>query len=281
MEKVKKEKFVGGMPIQNQKAAGIDIGDSEHVVATVGADGLHQTQEYGAFTEDLKRLVKDLKKKGINTVAMEATGVYWLNLFLMLEEAGIDPWLVNAKHVKNVTGRKKDDTDAIWIQKLHACGLLQRCFQPEEQYRVLRTYIRQRKNLIRVASDSARRMQKALELMNIKLHIVISDILGKTGMQMIDAIIRGERNPEELRKYIDPRIKAPHDQIVKSLEGIYKDEYLFMLKQAYDEDCFYQTQILDCDARIKAQLLEQVATVRDGDITGLDQDSKKKLEKMD
>lgn len=267
------------MPIQHQNAAGIDIGDSEHVVATLCADGQHQTTAYGSFTEDLKRLVKDLKQKGITTVAMEATGVYWLNLYLMLEDAGMDPWLVNAKHVKNVTGRKKDDTDAIWIQKLHACGLLQRCFQPDEQYRILRTYIRQRKNLVRVASDSARRMQKSLELMNIKLHIVISDILGKTGMQMIAAILRGERNPEDLRKYIDPRVKASHEEILKSLDGIYKEEYLFMLGQSHDEYSFYQQQIQDCDERIKSQLLNQVALIRDGDISGFTEDIKKKPHK--
>jgi len=281
IERVKEtHKFKNGLPIQNESAAGIDIGDSEHVVAILGKDGTHQTKTYGSFTEDLKTLVKDLKENGITTVAMEATGVYWLNLFLLLEDAGIDPWLVNAKHVKNVTGRKRDDTDAVWIQKLHACGLLQRCFQPEEEYRVLRTYMRQRKNLVSVASDAARRMQKALELMNIKLHIVISDILGKTGMQMIKAILNGERNPDDLRQYIDPRIKASHEEIMKSLDGIYKEEYVFMLGQAYDEYCFYQQQIQDCDERIKSQLLKQVASVRDGDITGLG-DEKKNLEKMD
>lgn len=165
------------------------------------------TCEFPAFTEDLKELVNWLLSAGITTVAMESTGAYWLNLYLMLEEAGIEPYLVNAKHVKNVTGRKKDDTDAIWIQKLHTCGLLQKSFQPESKTRILRTYVRHRKKLITIQSDSVRRMQKSLELMNKKLHTVISDILGKTGLQMVVAIINGERGPNELLKFKDHRIK--------------------------------------------------------------------------
>jgi len=181
----------------------------------------------------------------------------------------VEPWLVNAKHVKNVTGRKKDDTDAIWIQKLHACGLLQKCFQPDEQMRILRTYVRQRKNLITIRSDSVRRMQKALELMNLKIHTVISDILGKTGMQMIDAILQGERNPEVLADLTDPRIKASRETILKSLEGIWKDEYLFMLQQAHEEYLFYQKQIKQCEEKIREQLLQQVAMVNEGDISAI------------
>ena len=187
----------------------------------------------------------------------------------MLEEAGIEPYLVNAKHVKNVTGRKKDDTDAIWLQKLHSCGLLQKSFQPEGEIRVLRTYVRQRKNLITIASDSVRRMQKALELMNIKLHTVISDILGETGLKMVIAILHGERDPNELIKLKDRRIKASEEEIKKSLKGIWKDEYLFMLQQAYDGYMFYRSQVKACEEKIKEQLLRQVAQVSEGDISDL------------
>jgi len=213
----------------------------------------------------------------ITTVAMESTGIYWLNLYLLLEEAGIEPYLVNAKHVKNVTGRKKDDTDAIWLQKLHSCGLLQKSFQPEGEIRVLRTYVRQRKNLIKISSDSVRRMQKSLELMNIKLHVVISDIIGKTGLQMVHAIINGERNPEELIKLKDPRIEASDEDIKKSLVGIWKEEYLFMLKQAYDEYYFYQSQIEACDQNIMTLLQSQAARVLIGEI--IDSPVKKKGKK--
>jgi hypothetical protein len=171
--------------------------------------------------------------------------------------------------VKNVTGRKKDDTDAIWLHKLHSCGLLQKSFQPEGEIRVLRTYVRQRRNLISISSDSVRRMQKALELMNLKIHTVISDILGKTGQQMIQAILAGERNTDELIKLKNPGIKASDIEIKKSLTGIWKEEYLFMLKQAYDEYLFYQSQINECEMRITKLLLAQVAKILDGDITGI------------
>lgn len=266
---IKKRIFSQGLPVFHPYAAGIDVGDTMHDVAISKGDTGHEVREYLTFTEDTTNLVAWLVSEGITTVAMESTGVYWLNLYLMLEEAGIEPYLVNAKHAKNVTGRKKDDTDAIWLQKLHSCGLLQKSFQPEAEMRVLRDYVRQRKNLIRISSDSVRRMQKAMELMNIKLHTVISDILGKTGLQMVNAILNGERDPKELVKLKDPRIKASEEDIKKSLTGIWREEYLFMLKQAYDEFLFYQSQIVACEERIKEQLLNQAAKILDGDITGI------------
>jgi transposase len=194
----------------------------------------------------------------------------------MLEEAGIEPYLVNAKHVKNVTGRKKDDTDAIWIQKLHACGLLQKSFQPEIESRILRNYTRQRRNLITLNSDTVRRMQKALELMNIKVHTVISDILGTTGQRIIKAILSGQRDPATLASLSDARIKATPEQIQKSLQGIWKQEYLFMLEQAFEHYEFHQKQIRSCEQKIEEQLLKQVAIVQNGDITELENGLKKK-----
>lgn len=278
---IKRKRFSQGLPVLNPYAAGIDIGDTKNDVAiSDGASG-HEVREYRTFTEDLKDLVQWLVSEGITTVAMESTGVYWLNLYLMLEEAGIEPYLVNATHVKNVTGRKKDDTDAIWLQKLHCCGLLQKSFQPEEEIRVLRTYVRQRKNLISISSDSVRRMQKAMELMNIKLHTVISDILGKTGLLMVKAILNGERDPDELIKLKDPRIKASEEDIRKSLTGIWKKEYLFMLKQAYDEYMFYQSQIKACEENIKEQLIKQIAIVLDGDLTDIQLKKKPKKNQFD
>ena len=266
-DKKRNVKISSGLPVFYPHAAGIDIGDTEHCVAISDGKNGHEVKSYDAFTVDLQAIVADLQAEGITTVAMETTGVYWLPLYIMLEEAGIEPWLVNAKHVKNVTGRKKDDTDAIWIQKLHSCGLLQKSFQPDEQYRILRTYVRQRKNLISISSDAVRRMQKALELMNIKLHTVISDILGKTGMQILEAILSGERDPEVLAALTDPRIKASREDIIKSLEGIWKSEYLFMLEQAHQEYAFYQQQIKACEEKIQEQLLQQVANVTEGDIS--------------
>jgi transposase len=271
-KKEKKIRMGQALPVKNPYAAGIDIGDTEHYVAVSDGKGGHEVKSYNAYTENLRQIVKDLKELGITTVAMESTGVYWLSLYLLLEEADIEPYLVNAAHAKNVTGRKKDDTDAIWLQKLHTCGLLQKSFQPDEVIRELRTYVRQRKNLIRICSDTVRRMQKALELMNIKIHTVISDILGKTGMDMLAAILAGERNPLILARLRDPRIKAKEEDIIKSLDGIWKDEYLFMLKQAHEEYWFYQKQIKDVENAIMEQLLKQIATIQDGDISVSDEE---------
>lgn len=261
-----KIRYKVGLPVLNMHACGIDIGDAKHDIAIYNKKGEIVTREYASFTEDLENLVNWLKEEGITTVAMESTGVYWLSLFILLEEAGIEPYLVNARYVKNVTGRKKDDTDAIWLQKLHSCGLLQKSFQPDFDIRTLRTYVRQRKNLVTIGSDSVRRMQKALELMNIKLHVVISDILGKTGMSMVKAIISGERNAEKLLKFKDPRIKASDEDIKKALTGIWKEEYLFMLEQAYNEYLFYQVQISECDLKIENTLKEIAAKKLEGEL---------------
>lgn len=281
MKKVEQKKgitqFTTGLPVFNPHAAGIDIGDTLHCVAISDGQGGHFVKTTSGFTCDLEDIVEFLLSNGVTTAAMESTGIYWLPLYLMLEKAGIVPYLVNAKHVKNVTGRKKDDTDAIWIQKLHACGLLQKSFQPDHEMRVLRDYTRQRGNLILMNSDSVRRMQKALELMNIKVHTVISDILGKSGMLIVMAILAGQRDPTFLASLCDRRIKANKEEIIKSLQGIWKEEYLFMLKQAVNDYEFHLAQIKECEEKIQEQLLKQVAIVQSGDITGLEIDLKKKV----
>lgn len=272
-------KFATGLPVFNHHAAGIDIGDTLHCVAISDGNNGHEVKTTTGFTCDLKEIVEYLLINKITTVAMESTGIYWLPLYLMLEEAGLDVFLVNAKHVKNVTGRKKDDTDAIWLQKLHTCGLLQKSFQPDGEIRVLREYTRQRRNLIQLNSDTVRRMQKALELMNIKIHTVISDLLGKTGMKMVKAILEGERDPLVLTSLCDIRIKASKEEIIKSLTGIWKEEHLFMLSQAVEHYEFHMKQIKNCDEKIEAQLLKQVAIVKQGDITEIENSSKKKSKK--
>jgi transposase len=269
-------KFATGLPVFNHHAAGIDIGDTLQCVAISDGNAGHEVKTTTGFTCHLKEIVEYLLANKITTVAMESTGVYWLPLYLMLEEAGLDVFLVNAKHVKNVTGRKKDDTDAIWLQKLHTCGLLQKSFQPEGEMRVLREYTRQRRNLIQLNSDTVRRMQKALELMNIKIHTVISDLLGKTGMKMVKAILEGQRDPLVLASLCDVRIKASKEEIIKSLTGIWKEEHLFMLSQAVEHNEFHMKQIKNCNEKIEAQLLKQVAIVKEGDITEIENSSKKK-----
>ncbi len=278
-EKIPKLKMRRGLPVVNLHAAGIDIGDTEHHIALSDGNHGHMVWTFGCFTSDLYAIVELLKKNGITTVAMEATGVYYVPLYLMIEEAGMEPYLVNAKHVKNVTGRKDDDTDAIWIQKLHACGLLQKCFQPNEEDRTLREFVRHRKNLIVQNADAVRRMQKALECMNLKIHTVISDILGETGMKMMEAILGGERSPQVLSELKNNRIKASAEEIEKSLNGIWKAEYLFMLQQAYDDYKFRLNQIKTCEEKIREQLITKIALVKEGDITDCGQDTKSQKKK--
>jgi transposase len=259
-------KMKDGLPIEHPFAAGIDIGDSEIAVAIRCKEGGYEVSTFGTFSQDLDSIVSYLKENGITTAAMESTGVYYVPLYLKLEEAAIEPYLVNARHAKNVTGRKQDDTDAIWLQKLHTCGLLQKSFQPTVEDRVLRDYVRHRKNLVTVGSDSVRRMQKALELMNVKIHTVLSDLLGKTGMDMVRAIIQGERDATKLARFKDKKVKASDEIIIKSLEGIWREEHLFALKQAYETYQFHQSQIRECDEQIKIQLAKLTAIVNDGEI---------------
>lgn len=261
-----------GLTIEHPHAAGIDVGDTEFAIAIRSEGGGYEVSTYGTFTQDLTQIVSYLKEKGITTVAMESTGVYYVPLYLQLEQAGIEPYLVNARHAKNVTGRKQDDTDAIWLQKLHSCGLLQKSFQPSGEERAFRDLVRQRKTPVNNGADCIRRMQKALELMNIKIHTVISDISGKTGMNMIRAIIAGERDAQKLAEFKDGRIKASDEAIIGSLEGIWRQEHVFALTQAYDAYQFCQKQIAECDQQIKMQLDKQIALLANGVITNGDDD---------
>lgn len=265
----KKKKLKGGLPISNPNSAGIDIGSEQYDVAIASGTSNHIVHQFGTFTKDLEALVKWLLDNKITTVAIESTGVYWINLYLKLQEAGIEPYLVNAKHAKNVTGRKKDDTDAIWLQKLHACGLLQKSFQPERSFYTLRTYVRQRNKQLQIGSDCVRRMQKALDLMNVKVHNVISDILGKTGMLIIEGILDGIRDPKEFLKFKDARIKASDENMIDSMNGIWNEDYIFLLQQAYDQYWFLQKQAKECEKKIEKLLIDMYAEIKDGDITDI------------
>ena len=180
---------------------------------------------------------------------MESTGVYWVPLFLLLQEDGFEVYLVNSKHVKNVTGRKKDEDDAEWLQKLHRCGLLSASFQPDNQTRALRSVVRHRDSLVATRSTYLNRMQKALELMNLKIHTVLSDIDGASGLRIINAILEGERDAETLADLCDVRVKASREEIIKSLEGFWSEEHLFELSQ-----CF---QMLALCASTRVQVSQQ------------------------
>jgi len=231
----------------NPNAAGIDISTKEHYVAVPEGRSKEDVRCFKSYTEDLHDLAKWLKECKVDTVAMESTGVYWYHLYTVLMDYDIDVYLVNAYHVKNVPGRKSDVNDARWLQQLHSFGLLRGCFQPDNQTRSLRNYVRQRKQIITQMSREVQRMQKALELMNIKLNNVIRDLQGRTGMDIIRSILDGERDPKVLAKYKQPGIKVSNEILIKSLVGNWREEQLFNLKQAYDHYSFLQGQLKECD----------------------------------
>lgn len=241
-------------PIVNPNAAGIDIGDLLIAVAVPPDRDKESVREFGAFTEDLLSIAGWLKQCRVDSVAMECTGVYWKNLYTVLTEQGFSVCLANSRHTKNVTGRKTDMSDAQWIQQLHSCGFLASAFLPDDATQTLRTLVRQRRAITQDATRYIQRMQKALELMNIKLHAVISDITGKTGSAILSAIIGGERDPEKLLLLVGSRIKADRDTLRKSLQAYWREEYLFLLKQSYDTYQHLQSQKALYDLQIKRVL---------------------------
>jgi len=239
----------------NLYAAGIDIGSQMHYIAVPAELDDQPVRSYSCFTGDLKNMADWLVEIGINTVAMESTGIYWIPAYEILEEYGLEVLLVNARHVKNVSGRKSDVLDCQWLQQLHTYGLLQGAFRPPEQITSLRAYMRQRETLKRYAGSHIQHMQKALRQMNLLLDNVVSDISGKTGMTIIRAILSGERDPDKLAVYRDGRCKKSKEEISQSLHGHYRDEYLFALKQSLQLYDTYQEQIRDCDIEIEIEKL--------------------------
>jgi transposase len=231
-----------------EKAAGIDIG-ARKVFVSIDGD---EVRSFFTFTQDFENLRKYLVEHGIETVAMEATGVYWGILYEMLEEAGIDVWLVDGAQTKQVPGRKTDVKDCQWIRELHSYGLLNRCFVAESDVKELRTYQRLREDHIRSASMHINHMQKALTEMNIRLPEVLNQVHGVSGLAIIQAILNGERDKEKLLSLCVKRvIKTKGDEVLKSLNGRYTKSGLFALRQALDSYQFYQNQIKQCDTMLQ------------------------------
>ena len=247
-------------PVIQPDAAGIDISSKEHFVAVNPGCDDQPIRSFGSFTDDLRAIAEWLKTCRVTTVAMEATGIYWVSLYLVLEEAGFEVMLVNARHVKNVRGKKSDVSDAEWIRQLHSCGLLSASFQPDDFTRTLRTYMRHRKNLLEMSATHILMMQKAMEQMNIKLQHVIADITGKSGQAIIKAIIEGERKSENLVLLLDGRIRANKDDVKRSLDGIWKEEHIFELKQSVEMYHLYRAKIVECDQKIEATLATRTAS---------------------
>ena len=258
------------------QVAGIDISDNAGMMVAYPLNGNEiVVEEFECYTCGLRSLSSRLREYRIESVAMEATGVYWIPLFLLLQEEGFDVYLVNSRHVKNVTGRKDDESDAEWIQKLHRCGLLSASFQPDNQTRFLRSVVRHRSTLVQTRSVYLNRMQKALEQMNIKFHTVISDIDGKTGLNIIRAIFEGERDAEKLADLCDPRIKASREDMVKSMEGFWEETHLFEFKQCYKAFQFHNELIAECDREIGDILLDMIAFKNDGVIPDIEKVTRK------
>jgi transposase len=239
----------------NPNAAGVDVGATEIYIAVPVDRDPQPVRHFSTFTGDLHAAATWLKSCQIETVAMESTGVYWIPLFQILEARGFTVLLVNARHVKNVPGRKSDVSDCQWLQYLHSVGLLRGSFRPEQAVCAVRSILRHRDSLVQMASSHVQHMQKALDQMNLQLHHVISDITGVTGMTIIKAILAGERNPHTLAALRDGRVKATADTIAKSLVGDYRREHLFTLDQSLTAFRHYQELIEACDREI-AQLLE-------------------------
>lgn len=241
--------------VVHPNAAGIDLGSESHFVSVPPDRTKDSIREYKCFTDDLLKMASFLKECQIDTVAIESTGVYWIPVYEILEQNDIEVFLVNARHLRNVPGKKNDASDADWIRELHTFGLLRSSFVPPTEIREMRNYWRLRDRHVKAASREVLHMQKALDMMNLHLHKVISDLSGRTGMDIIEAILRGERDPKNLAKYRNSRIHCSEEEIALSLEGNYQDSHLFELGQALELYKFYQQKIVECDNQLENRLL--------------------------
>lgn len=252
----------------NLFAAGIDIGSESHYVAVPGTLDEKPVREFSCFTGDLERMADWLVEIGVQSVAMESTGIYWIPVFEILEERGLQVFLVNARQIKNVPGRKTDVLDCQWIQQLHTFGLLTGAFRPPDQIVVFRSYVRQREMLVRNAASHIQHLQKALRQMNLLLDNVVSDITGKTGMLIIRDIVSGERDAEKLAQHRDGRCKKNEAEIAQSLKGNYRQEHLFALRQALELYDILRIKVSDCDHAIEQHLEQFDREMKKREISG-------------
>jgi len=243
----------------NPNAAGIDCGSASHFVAVPVDRDPTPVRSFPTFTADLHRLADWLTTCGVTSVAMEATGVYWIPLFEILETRGVTVLLVNARHVKNVPGRKTDVSDCEWLRDLHIVGLVRGSFRPADAMVTLRAYLRHRASLVESAGAHVQRMQKALVQMNLQLPLVVSDITGATGLRILRDIVAGQRDPHQLARHRDYRCRASAAEIAAALTGNYRAEHVFVLHQHLALFDTFQQQITACDTAIEAHLTALVA----------------------
>jgi transposase len=243
--------------------AGIDISPEVIYVAVDPQKDGRPVRSFGTFTGELYRIANWLQACGTRTVAMESTGVYWIPLFQVLEERGLEVFLVNARHYKNVPGRKTDVCDSAWLQYLHAVGLLQGSFRPAQEVCAFRTLLRHRSGLVQAASEQIQHMQKSLDQMNVQIHRVLSDLTGVSGLAILDAILAGERDAHHLAALRDGRVRASEETILASLAGDYRAEHLFTLRQSLESYRHDQKLIGECDRQIR-EMLNQFEDRADG-----------------
>ena len=243
-----------GLEVMHPHAAGIDVGNSAHYVAVRPDRDPDSVRRFDCFTADLHRLADWLQHCGVTTVAMQSTGVYWIPLYEILDARGLEVYLVNARHTKNLPGRKSDVQESQWLLKLHTYGLLRNSFHPPAEIRIVRTYWRQRGDHVQAVSTCIQRMQKVLTQMNIQLANVISDLSGWTGQRIVRAMLAGERDPDKLAALSHPGIHASRDTIAKSLEGTWQPDLMFVLQQEVAMYDAYQQRIAECDHELEQHL---------------------------
>ena len=232
------------LEVVHPNAGGIDIGNESHYVAVPPDRDSQPVRRFGCTTAELQAMAQWLSQCGICTVAMQSTGVYWIAVYDILEEAGLEVYLVNARDTKNLPGHKSDVQESQWLMKLHTYGLLRNSFRPTQEIRTMRTYWRQRNDLVQAAARHIQRMQKVLTQMNVQLANVLSDISGVTGQAIIKAILAGERDPHKLAAFRDVRVKASEEQIAQYLEGHWQEDLLFVLQQEKEVSIFARSRWL-------------------------------------
>lgn len=235
-------------PLIRPNAAAMDIGSREHVVAVPEGRSTPSVRSFGCTTSELREMTAWLKSCGVDTVAMEATGVYWVPAYEVLEDAGIEAFLFDGRQARRMNGRKSDVDDSQWSQQLHSYGLLTRAFRPAKDIATLRALWRHREGIVESCSRQIHLMHKALEQMNVQLHKAVSDVTGQTGMRILRAIVAGERDRYALARLRDRRVKASEEEVARALEGTYREEHIFALKQALEAYDFFQQQIAACDS---------------------------------
>ena len=252
MRKIQSEDLT--LEVIHPDAAGIDIGNESHYASVPPSRDNQPVRRFGCTTAEVKAMAAWLKQCGIRTIAMQSTGVYWIAVYDILEQAGLEVYLVNARDTKSLPGRKSDVQESQWLMKLHTYGLLRNSFRPSQEIRTMRTFWRQRNDLVQAAARHIQRMQKALTQMNIQLANVLSDLTGMTGQLIIKAILSGARDPHKLAAFRDHRVKASEEQIARSLEGNWQQDLLFVLKQEQDGYEFCQKQMAECDRQLEQYL---------------------------